>query len=333
MRGLDPALGRLLIGISEACKTIAGKIHEGALAGVLGLAGSENVQGEEQKKLDIISNDIFIEALLRTEAVCGMASEEIDRVIEVPEDVELGPYLVAFDPLDGSSNIDINVSVGSIFGIIPADRPKRHPAESDFFVPGRRMIAAGYCMYGPQTQFVLTLDRGVVMFTLDPLAGTFLLTRENVRVAPAAEEFAVNVSNMRFWEKPVQRYVDELLQGADGPRGKNFNMRWIAAMVAEVHRILQRGGIFMYPRDGRMPDRPGKLRLLYEANPMAMILENAGGMATNGRQPIRDIVPAKIHERVAVFLGASEEVSLVTSYHAEQPRCGACTPKSRKPAP
>ena len=317
LRGLDPQLARVINGISEACKTISSLVRQGALAGVLGLAGSENVQGEEQKKLDIISNDIFVEALVQTGAVCGMVSEEVDHPISVPETDDLGPYLVAFDPLDGSSNIDINVSIGSIFGIMPAGRPKRIAVEADFMQPGRNLKAAGYCMYGPQTQLVLTLGCGVLMFTLDPATGTFRLTRENVRVDREAKEFAINMSNERFWEKPVQRYIAELLQGKDGVRGKNFNMRWIAAMVAEVHRILQRGGIFMYPRDSRTPDRPGKLRLLYEANPMSMIMENAGGAATNGHMHILDIQPEKIHERVAVFLGAADEVERVTSYHKE----------------
>lgn len=317
LRGLDPKLVRLLLNIAEACKTISSEVRCGALAGVLGLAGSENVQGEEQKKLDIISNGIFVDAVARSGSCCGMVSEEVDHPIAVPETEEIGPYLVTFDPLDGSSNIDINVSIGSIFGILPAGRPKRTPTEADFLRPGRELVAAGYCMYGPQTQLVLTLRRGVVMFTLDPRTGTFILTRENVTVPREAKEFAINCSNQRFWEKPVQRYIAELVQGADGPRGKNYNMRWIAAMVAEVHRILQRGGIFMYPRDSRNPDRPGKLRLLYEANPMSLIMENAQGESTNGHERILDIVPEKIHQRVAVFLGAGEEVETVTSYHRE----------------
>lgn len=316
LAGSDPVLSRLLTGISEACKEISAKVREGALAGVLGLAGSENVQGEEQKKLDIISNDIFVEAVARTGAVCGMVSEEVPEPIPVPDELPLGPYLACFDPLDGSSNIDINVSIGSIFTILPAERPKRVPEAAQFLQPGRRLVAAGYCMYGPQTIFALTLGRGVLLFTLDDVTGTFRLTKENVTVPREAAEFAINMSNERFWEKPVQRYIAELLEGKDGPRGKNYNMRWIAAMVAEVHRILMRGGVFMYPRDSRNPARPGKLRLLYEANPMSMLIENAGGAATNGREPIRDIVPHEIHERVAVFLGAAEEVETVTGYHA-----------------
>lgn len=317
LHGLDPVLSRLIVSVSEACKEISFKVRNGALAGVLGLAGTENVQGEDQKKLDVISNDIFVDAVARSGSVCGMVSEEIDHVMSVPEELPLGPYLICFDPLDGSSNIDINVSIGSIFSVLPAVRPKRVAADEDFLMSGRNQVAAGYCMYGPQTQLVLTFGRGVVLFTLDPTTGTFLLTQENVSVAREAKEFAINCSNMRHWEAPVKRYIAELLEGKTGVRGKDFNMRWIAAMVAEVHRILQRGGIFMYPRDHRDLSKPGKLRLMYEANPMAMLMENAGGAATTGRMPILDVVPQKIHERVAVFLGAADEVELVTGYHRE----------------
>lgn len=317
LHGLDPALTRLLTSVSEACKTISFKVKNGALAGVLGLAGSENVQGEDQKKLDIISNDIFVEAVAQSGAVCGMVSEEIPEVISVPADLPIGPYLIAFDPLDGSSNIDINVSIGSIFSVMPAVRPKREAVAADFMMPGTNQVAAGYCMYGPQTQLVLTLGRGVAMFTLDPTTGTFVLTAENVRVDRAAKEFAINCSNMRHWEAPVKRYIAELLEGKSGVRGKDFNMRWVAAMVAEVHRILMRGGIFMYPRDHRDLSKPGKLRLLYEANPMSMLMENAGAAATNGHQRILEVQPEKIHQRVAVFLGAAEEVERVTAYHQE----------------
>ena len=313
LHDLDPVLSRLIVSVSEACKTISFKVRNGALAGVLGMAGSENVQGEDQKKLDIISNDIFVEAVALSGSVCGMVSEEIPEVIPVPEDLPIGPYLICFDPLDGSSNIDINVSIGSIFSVLPAVRPKREPVAEDFLMPGTKQVAAGYCMYGPQTQLVLTFGRGVVMFTLDPTTGTFMLTAEDVRVDRSAKEFAINCSNMRHWEDPVKRYVAELLEGKTGVRGKDFNMRWVAAMVAEVHRILQRGGIFMYPR----LTKPGKLRLMYEANPMSMLMENAGAAATNGHQRILDIVPEKIHQRVAVFLGAADEVERVTSYHAE----------------
>ena len=297
--------------MSEACKEIAVKVRQGALADALGLAGTENVQGEDQKKLDVISNDIFVEAVAATGCVCGMLSEEVPDVIDVPAHCDLGPYLIAFDPLDGSSNIDINVSIGSIFSVMPAVRPKRKATAADFLLPGREQVAAGYCMYGPQTQLVLTFGHGVVMFTLDTTTGTFVLTREDVRVPVAAKEFAINCSNMRHWEAPVRRYVDELLAGKSGPRGKDFNMRWIAAMVAEVHRILQRGGIFMYPRDNRDPSKPGKLRLMYEARPMAMLMENAGARATDGRVDILDVTPESIHQRVAATISATSPLDII----------------------
>lgn len=312
---MDPKLAPVLLSIADACKSISHLVRRGALEGVLGLAGTENVQGEDQKKLDVISNEIFVDALVNSGAVCGLVSEEVPEPISVPEDLPIGPYQVAFDPLDGSSNIDINVSIGSIFSVTLAGRPKRECAPEDFLQPGTEQRAAGYCMYGPQTQLVITLGHGVAMFTLDPNTGTFMLVAENVRIAPEAKEFAINCSNMRHWEAPVKRYIDELLAGKTGVRGKDFNMRWIAAMVAEVHRIMQRGGVFMYPRDHRDLKKPGKLRLLYEANPMSMLVENAGGAATNGHQRILEIKPEQIHQRVAVFLGAREEVELVTSYH------------------
>lgn len=317
LHGLDPKLSRLLLGVSTACRQISFKVKQGALAGVLGLAGTENVQGEDQKKLDVISNDIFVEAVAQTGSVCGMVSEEIPEVISIPDEFPIGPYLICFDPLDGSSNIDINVSIGSIFSVLPAGRPKREAVAQDFLQPGTNQVMAGYCMYGPQTQLVVTLGRGVVVFTLDPTTGTFVLTQEGVRIDRDAKEFAINCSNMRHWEEPVKRYIAELLEGKTGIRGKDFNMRWIAAMVAEVHRIMQRGGVFMYPRDHRDLSKPGKLRLMYEANPMSMLVEQAGGMSTNGRERILSIIPEKIHQRVAVFLGAAEEVELVTSYHRQ----------------
>ena len=241
LHDLDPVLSRLIVSVLKLARRSKSKVRNGALAGVLGLAGSENVQGEDQKKLDIISNDIFVEAVALSGSVCGMVSEEVPEVIAVPEHLPIGPYLICFDPLDGS-NIDINVSIGSIFSVLPAARPKREPVAEDFLMPGTQQVAAGYCMYGPQTQLVLTFGRGVVMFTLDPTTGTFMLTAEDVRVPREAKEFAINCSNMRHWEAPVKRYVAELLEGKTGVRNKDFNMRWIAAMVAEVHRILQRGG-------------------------------------------------------------------------------------------
>lgn len=314
---LDPKLSELLVGVSEACKNINNLIRHGALAGVLGLAGSENVQGEDQKVMDVKSNEIFVRYVQATGSVCGMVSEEVPDPIAVDDQFAIGPYLIAFDPLDGSSNLDINVSIGSIFSVTPAVRPKRTPVAEDFLQPGINQVLAGYCMYGPQTQLVFSFGRGIVIFTLNPETGIFEQTAEKVTVAPQAKEFAINCSNMRHWEQPVKDYIAELLEGKTGVRGKDFNMRWVAAMVAEVHRILQRGGIFMYPRDHRDLSKPGKLRLLYEANPMSFLMENAGAAATNGHQRILEIQPEKIHQRVAVFLGAREEVERVTAMHKQ----------------
>lgn len=316
--GMPQQLVDLLIGVSETCKHISFEVSRGALAGVLGMAGTENVQGEDQKKLDVISNDLMVEGCAKTGAVCGMASEEMDHCLQVPANLPIGPYLICFDPLDGSSNIDINVSIGTIFSVLPSPRgADRNIVDADFLQPGTNQVAAGYVVYGPQTQMVFTLGRGVVMFTLDRESNEFLLTLPAAQIPAAAKEFAINCSNMRHWEMPVKRYIAELLEGKTGVRGKDFNMRWIAAMVAEVHRILNRGGIFMYPRDNRDPSKPGKLRLMYEANPMSWLVEQAGGRATNGKDRILAIQPEMLHQRVAVFLGAAEEVELVTSYHQE----------------
>ena len=309
-------LQQLLAQVASACKDIAGKVAAGALAGVLGAAGTENVQGEAQKKLDVIANDTFIGHCQWGGQLAGMASEEMETPYPIPADYPHGDYLLLFDPLDGSSNIDVNVSIGTIFSVLKM--PDGHSAATvqDFLQPGHQQVAAGYCVYGPQTTLVLTLGDGVAMFTLDRQQGTFILTREQVRIPSATAEFAINMSNMRHWAPPVRRYIDECLAGAVGPRGKNFNMRWIASMVADVHRILSRGGVFMYPWDAREPERPGKLRLMYEANPMAWLVEQAGGAASNGQQRILDIVPSKLHERVSVILGSSEEVARVNDYHA-----------------
>lgn len=313
--GLDEKLAKLIETVAACGVEISSEVSCGALMGVLGLAGSENVQGEEQKKLDVISNEIVTKAVLDSGVVAACASEEMDHCVTA-ESTERRPYLICYDPLDGSSNIDINVSIGTIFSILPnPHEDAAAPTDEDFLQPGDRQLAAGYIMYGPQTQMALTLGRGVVMFTLDPRTNTYILTNDNVKVSEQAKEFAINCSNMRHWEAPVRRYVEELLAGTTGVRGKDFNMRWVAAMVAEVHRILCRGGIFMYPRDNRDPSKPGKLRLMYEANPMSWLMEQAGGRATNGYQRILSIQPEKLHQRVAVFLGAKEEVELVTSYH------------------
>jgi fructose-1,6-bisphosphatase I len=307
----------LLNDIAVACKKIADLVNKGALVNVLGAAETENVQGETQKKLDVISNELMIEALRYNGHIAALASEEMDSVYHLPDDAPRGNYLLLCDPLDGSSNIDVNVSVGTIFSILRAPEGVANPEEKDFLRPGTEQVAAGYCLYGPSTMLVLTTGNGVSMFTLDRDFGEFLLTRENVEIPADTGEFAINASNQRFWEAPVKRYIEECLQGADGPRKKNFNMRWVASMVAEVHRILTRGGIFMYPTDSRLQKsgKNGKLRLMYEANPMAYIIEQAGGAATTGRQRMLEVDPDDIHQRVPVILGSRNEVECITRYH------------------
>ncbi|EGI75488.1 class 1 fructose-bisphosphatase [Hylemonella gracilis] len=320
VHGHIPSELRLLLEVvARACKSISHAVNKGALGGVLGSADSENVQGEVQKKLDIIANEVLIEANEWGGHLAAMASEEMDSIYAVPNRYPQGEYLLLFDPLDGSSNIDVNVSIGTIFSVLkkPNDDPRKVEAvsEADFLQAGKQQVAAGYCVYGPQTTLVLTVGDGVAMFTLDREQGSFVLTQENVRIPEDTKEFAINMSNMRHWDAPVKRYIDECLQGKEGPRGKDFNMRWIASMVADVHRILTRGGVFMYPWDKREPDKPGKLRLMYEANPMSWLVEQAGGASTNGRQRILDIQPQKLHERVSVILGSKNEVERVTAYH------------------
>ncbi|GAB1383015.1 MAG TPA: class 1 fructose-bisphosphatase [Ottowia sp.] len=321
--GHIPAQLRLLLEVvARACKSISHAVNKGALGGVLGSAGSANVQGEVQKKLDIIANEVLIEANEWGGHLAAMASEEMEAIHVVPNRYPKGEYLLLFDPLDGSSNIDVNVSIGTIFSVLKMPEGDRGVQESDFLQPGSHQVAAGYCVYGPQTTLVLTVGDGVAMFTLDRELGSFVLTQDDLRIPEDTQEFAINMSNMRHWDAPVRRYIDECLAGKDGARGKNFNMRWVASMVADVHRIMMRGGIFMYPWDKREPNKPGKLRLMYEANPMSWLIEQAGGSATNGRERILDVQPRQLHERVSVILGSKNEVERVTRYHLEPDAAG-----------
>jgi fructose-1,6-bisphosphatase I len=316
VNGLIPAQLRLLLEVvARSCKSISQAVNKGALGGVLGTTESENVQGEIQKKLDIIANEVLIEANEWGGNLAAMASEEMEDIYVVPNRYPQGEYLLLFDPLDGSSNIDVNVSIGTIFSVLRKPEGSQ-VSEKDFLQAGSKQVAAGYCVYGPQTTLVLTVGNGVAMFTLDREQGSFVLTQENVQVPADTQEFAINMSNMRHWDAPIKRYVDECLAGKEGPRGKDFNMRWVASMVADVHRILTRGGIFMYPWDKREPTKPGKLRLMYEANPMGWLIEQAGGAATNGKERILDINPTQLHQRVSVILGSKNEVERVTGYHA-----------------
>ena len=307
---LTPELAQVIDTIAATCKTIDQALQKGALAGILGSAGNENVQGETQKKLDVISNDYLIDALKVHPHVGGLASEELDDFTPAQEN---GEYLVLFDPLDGSSNIDINMCVGTIFSILPAKNAVTQA--QDFMRAGTQQVAAGYVLYGPSTMMALTVGNGVAFFTLDPETQTFLLTTENVQVSADTQEFAINASNQRHWEQPVKQYIEELLAGKTSVREKDFNMRWVACMVGDVHRILCRGGIFLYPYDLKDPKKAGRLRLMYEANPMSMLIEQAGGASTTGRVRILEIEPTELHQRVPVIIGSKNEVERVTSYH------------------
>jgi fructose-1,6-bisphosphatase I len=314
---INADLRLLLETIARACKAISTRVNKGALADGHGSAGTENVQGEVQKKLDVLSNEILLEANVWGGNLAAFASEEVERPVPITEPYKRGEYLLLIDPLDGSSNIDVNISVGTIFSVLKcprtADGKYCEPEEQAFLQPGRKQVASGFAVYGPTTVFVLTVGDGVHAFTLDRETYTFVLTHPGIRIPEDTQEFAINTSNMRRWEPPVKRYIDECLAGKDGPRGKDFNMRWVASMVADVFRVLCRGGIFMYPRDSKQKD--GRLRLMYEANPMSFIIEQAGGAATDGATRILDVQPKALHQRCAVILGSKNEVDRVTSYH------------------
>jgi fructose-1,6-bisphosphatase I/sedoheptulose-1,7-bisphosphatase len=310
-------LNALILDIALACKAIAARVAQGALGGVLGNAEKVNVQGEQQKKLDVLANEVFLRANQFGGYLAGMVSEEIEDVIPIPEGHPRGKYLLAFDPLDGSSNIDVNSAVGSIFSILRAPRPGEPATLADFLQRGAEQVCSGYVIYGPATMLVITVGTGVHGFTLEPQLGEFFLTHPDIRIPRATREFAINASNVRFWEPAVKRYVDECLAGKVGPRGADFNMRWIAAVVAEAHRILMRGGVFLYPRDSKESSRHGRLRLLYEASPLAFLIEQAGGAASSGYQRILDIQPTDLHQRIGLVFGSSEEVERISRYHQD----------------
>ncbi|MBX9638225.1 MAG: class 1 fructose-bisphosphatase [Mycobacterium pseudokansasii] len=315
--GASGELNGLILDVALACKAIANRIALGELGGALGSADAMNVQGEVQQKLDIIANDYFLRANEWSGQVAGMASEELDDPYQLPAQYPRGKYLLVFDPLDGSSNIDVNVSVGSIFSILRAPEPGVDPSVDDYLQPGSAQVCAGYALYGPSTLLVLTVGTGVHCFTLDPGLGEFILTRQNLQIPSVAKEFAINASNRRFWEPAVQRYIDECLAGKSGPRRRDFNMRWVASLVAETHRILTRGGVFLYPRDSNDPTKPGRLRLMYEASPIAFLIEQAGGLASTGRGRMLDVVPDQLHQRVPFIFGVKEEVERIEAYHVE----------------
>jgi len=315
--GASGDFAALLNDLTVACKFIAAQVQRGALVGALGSAGTDNVQGEVQKKLDVISNDAILHAMDWTGHLAGMVSEEMDQPYVLPGGIPRGKYLLLFDPLDGSSNIDVGISVGTIFSVLRAPVAGRDAVAADFLQPGLEQVAAGYALYGSSNMLVYSTGFGVNGFTLEPSIGEYVLTHTQMRIPEDTSEYAINASNHRHWHAPVRRYIDELVQGRDGPRGRDFNMRWVGSMVADVHRLLCRGGIFLYPSDTRDPAKPGKLRLLYEANPMAFLVEQAGGAASTGTQRILAIEPEALHQRVPVILGAKNEVERVVAYHRE----------------
>jgi fructose-1,6-bisphosphatase len=310
-------LAALLNDIQTACKYIASAVAKGPLRETRGAAGTVNVQGEAQQKLDVISNEIMLRNCEWGGYLAGMASEEMDDPYPIPAPYPRGRYLLVFDPLDGSSNLDVNVTVGTIFSVLRAPEGVTDPVAADFLQPGTAQVCSGYALYGPSAMIVLTLGTGVHGFTLDPEIGAYILTHPNLTIPADTQEFAINTSNRRFWEPPVKRYVEECIEGRTGVRGKDFNMRWIASLVAEVHRILMRGGLFMYPRDTKDPAKPGRLRLLYEANPVSWLVEQAGGAASTGRGRILEVAPTSLHQRVPVILGSRNEVSRLVRYHDE----------------
>lgn len=308
----NQAIAETIQTIAQVGINISNLLQKGALADILGEAGHENVQGEEQKKLDVISNDLLLQALIANPYCAGVASEELDHAISANND---GQLLVLFDPLDGSSNIDINMTVGTIFSILPYKNIGKKSIDADFLQKGREQLASGYIIYGTSTMLALTLGHGVAMFSFDPINQEFLQIKQQVTISDDTKEYAINASNYRHWLKPMQQYIDECIAGDTGVRNKNFNTRWVAAMVGDVHRILCRGGVFMYPFDTKDPNKAGKLRLMYEANPMSFLIEQAGGMATDAINHILDIEPNHIHQRVPVVLGSKNEVAYIQQLH------------------
>jgi fructose-1,6-bisphosphatase I len=313
---VSPELRLLIEIIARACKAISHAVSKGPLTGVGDAVGTQNVQGEAQKKLDVIANEVLVEANEWGGQLAAMVSEEMDVPYQIPNRYPKGEFLLLMDPLDGSSNLDVNISVGTIFSVLRCPDGVTEPDEKAFLQPGSKQVAAGFAVYGAATILVLTVGNGVVGFTLDRELGSFILTQPSITIPEDTQEFAINASNARNWEPAVKRYIDECLAGSNGPRGKDFNMRWVASMVADVYRILSRGGVFMYPRDAKHKD--GRLRLMYEANPMSFIIEQAGGAATNGGERILDVRPHALHQRIGVILGSKNEVDRITRYHAER---------------
>ena len=308
------AINDVITTLADVGVTISELLRKGALADILGEAGNQNVQGEEQKKLDVLANDLLLDALAKNAHCAGVASEELDDATPANDD---GSLLVLFDPLDGSSNIDINMAVGTIFSLLPYLRQGHTSKNNDFLQAGNQQLAAGYLLYGTSTMLALTIADNVIMFSLDPDTNDYVVIEDNIQIDADTSEYAINSSNYRYWRVPMQNYIDELIAGRTGVRGRDFNTRWVAAMVGDVHRILCRGGLFTYPFDTKDINKPGKLRLMYEANPMSLLIERAGGAATDATTRILDIEPNDIHQRVPVVLGSKNEVSYIKNLHMQ----------------
>jgi len=308
----------LLNAVATAVKIISNQAGRGALVGPLGSAGAANTQGEVPKKLDLISNEVMISETEWTGHLAAMAPEGMEDIYPVPAADRRGKYLLVFDPLDGSGNIDANMPVGTIFSILRIPDPGSQPRADDFLQPGAAQVCAGFALYGPSTMLILTTGDGVDGFTLDRDIGAFILTHPQLRIPEDCGEFAINASNERFWEPPVRRYISECLAGSTGPRHRDFNMRWIDSLVAETYRILTRGGVFLYPRDSKEPANPGQLRLLHECNPISFLVEQAGGCASTGRERVMEIQPTSLHQRVPLILGSRNEVERIERYHHSQ---------------
>lgn len=311
-----PSLAKLMNDIAGATQRIAAITARGALDDLTGKLNQQNVQGETQMQLDVITNEVFIDTLANNGSVAGLASEEMEHTMPLNAIPDAGEFLVVFDPLDGSSNIPVNVSVGSIFSVLSAP-VGRSPEDADYLQTGQRQLAAGYAIYGPATMLVLSLGHGTHGFTLDPESKLYRLTHADIRIPSQTSEYAINASNKRYWEEPVWRYIEDCKAGVTGIRQRDFNMRWVASMVADVHRIMMRGGVYLYPRDNKLPAKAGRLRLLYEANPMSYLVQHAGGKSTTGRQSILEVMPEQIHQRVPVMIGSADEVSIIERYHAD----------------
>ena len=316
----DPNLTSLLNDIQTACKLIAVAVSRGTLdaASQHDAIPEKEELGRQQRGIDRSANKIMVSTCEWGGQLAGIVSEDMVDPYQIPSSYPRGRYLLLFSPLDGAPNMDVNAPVGTIFSVLRCPEGIEEPRPQDFLQPGTAQVAAGYAIYGPVAMMVLTLGAGVHGFTLDHSIGAFTLSHPKMEIPPQTREFAVNISNERYWEKPVRRYVEECIEGESGPRGSDFSMRWIASMVAEIHRILIRGGLFMYPRDSKDPGLDGRAHLLYEANPMAMIVEQAGGAASTGRTRLLDVKPSEIHQRVPVILGSREEVERLVAYHADE---------------